>query len=165
MPKRKMYLFVHAAGNDGDNIDLDENTNFPNDSEDNKKEFASNVLTVGALNNKYGEDVIAAFSNYGTFNVDVFAPGDEIYATIPNNKYKYLQGTSMASPNAAGVAALIRSYYPKLSAKQVKQILMDSGTPLPANGSFGRKYKIINVPVCIEIIKIRQKWSMLIMHY
>jgi cell wall-associated protease len=137
--EKKDVLFVHAAGNDGNNIDLDENTNFPNDSEDNKKEFASNVLTVGALNNAYGENVIAEFSNYGTINVDVFAPGDEIYATIPNNKYKYLQGTSMAAPNAAGVAALIRSYYPKLSAKQVKQILMDSGTSLPATVLLGEK--------------------------
>jgi cell wall-associated protease len=137
--EKKDVLFVHAAGNDGDNIDLDQNANFPNDSEDNKKEFASNVLTIGALNNQYGEGVIAPFSNYGTFNVDVFAPGDEIYATIPNNKYKYLQGTSMASPNAAGVAALVRSYYPNLSAKQVKQILMESGTPLPANVLLGEK--------------------------
>ena len=54
----------------------------------------------------------------------------QIYATTPNNTYKYLQGTSMASPNVAGVAALIRSYYPKLSAAQVKQIIMASGTPL-----------------------------------
>ncbi len=129
--EKKDVLFVHAAGNDGNNIDLDTNSNYPNDSEDNKKEFASNVLTVGALTNAYGENVIADFSNYGTFNVDVYAPGSEIYATVPNNKYKFLQGTSMASPNVAGVAALIRSYYPKLSAKQVKQILMDSGTPLP----------------------------------
>jgi cell wall-associated protease len=135
--EKKDVLFVHAAGNDGENIDLDQNANFPNDSEDNKKEFASNVLTIGALDNKYGENIIADFSNYGTFNVDVYAPGTEIYATVPNNKYKYEQGTSMASPNAAGVAALIRSYYPNLSAKQVKQILMDSGTPLPANVLLG----------------------------
>jgi cell wall-associated protease len=135
--EKKDVLIVHAAGNDGSNIDLLENVNYPNDSEDNIKEFASNVLTIGALNNKYGESVIAPFSNYGAVNVDVYAPGDEIYATIPNNKYKYLQGTSMASPNAAGVAALIRSYYPKLSAKQVKQILMDSGTPLPAMVALG----------------------------
>jgi cell wall-associated protease len=140
--EKKDVLFVHAAGNDGNNIDLSENANFPNDSDDNTKEFASNVLTVGALNNQYGSNVIAPFSNYGTFNVDVFAPGDEIYATIPNNKYKYLQGTSMAAPNAAGVAALIRSYYPKLSAKQVKQILMDSGTPLPADVVLGEKQDI-----------------------
>ncbi len=135
--EKKDVLFVHAAGNDGLNIDLPENTNFPNDSDDNKKEFASNVLTVGALNYAYGEGVVTDFSNYGAFNVDVFAPGAEIYATVPNNKFKYEQGTSMASPNAAGVAALIRSYYPKLSAKQVKQILIDSGTPLPATVLLG----------------------------
>ena len=137
--EKKDVLIVHAAGNDGNNIDLDENINYPNDSEDNKKEFASNVLTVGALDNRYGEGVVASFSNYGATNVDVYAPGEEIYATIPNNKYKYLQGTSMAAPNAAGVATLIRSYYPKLSAKQVKQIIMDSGTPLPAAVILGEK--------------------------
>ena len=135
--EKKDVLFVHASGNDGNDIDLAKNINFPNDSEDNKIEFASNVLTVGALNNVYGQSVVAPFSNYGTINVDVYAPGMEIYASVPNNKYKYEQGTSMASPNAAGVAALVRSYYPKLSAKQVKQILMDSGTPLPASIELG----------------------------
>ena len=74
--------------------------------------------------------MVAGFSNYGSINVDVFAPGAKIYATVPNNKYKYEQGTSMASPNAAGVAALLRSQYPDLTAAQVKQILMESGTPV-----------------------------------
>ena len=81
-------------------------------------------------NHKFGKEIVADFSNYGAKNVDVFAPGVEIYATVPNNEYKYEQGTSMASPNAAGVAALIRSYYPQLTASQVKHILMDSGTPI-----------------------------------
>ncbi|WP_202703339.1 S8 family peptidase [Flavobacterium sp. UGB4466] len=129
---KKDVLIVHAAGNDGYNIDETKNINYPNDSEDNVKEFADNVITIGALKKEYGEMVVAGFSNFGKINVDVFAPGEEIYATIPNNKYKYLQGTSMASPNAAGVAALIRSYYPKLKAAQVKQILMDSGVALPS---------------------------------
>jgi cell wall-associated protease len=135
--EKKDVLFVHASGNDGNDIDLEKNINFPNDSEDNKIEFAKNVLTVGALNDVYGEAVVAPFSNYGKINVDVYAPGMEIYASVPNNKYKYEQGTSMASPNAAGVAALVRSYYPKLSAVQVKQILMDSGTPLPETIELG----------------------------
>ena len=135
--EKKDVLFVHASGNEGNDIDLEKNISFPNDSEDNKIEFANNVLTVGALNNAYGESVVAPFSNYGKINVDVYAPGIEIYASVPNNKYKYEQGTSMASPNAAGVAALIRSYYPKLSAAQVKQIMMDSGTPLPATIELG----------------------------
>jgi len=125
----KDVLIVHAAGNDGLNTDLSENNNYPNDSDDNKTELANNMITVGALNTTYGSELVACFSNYGSFNVDVFAPGVQIYATIPNNKYKFLKGTSMASPNVAGVATLIRSYYPSLSAVQVKQILMDSGTP------------------------------------
>ena len=90
---------------------------------------ANNVIKIGALGPKYGTDLVASFSNYGTQDVDVFGPGVQIYATIPDNQYKFLQGTSMASPNVAGVAALIRSYYPSLTAPQVKQILMDSGIP------------------------------------
>ena len=135
--EKKDVLIVHAAGNDGYNIDEAKNINYPNDSKDNVKEFASNLITIGAINKSYGENVVASFSNFGKINVDVFAPGEEIYATVPNNKYKYLQGTSMASPNAAGVAALIRSYYPKLKAAQVKKILMDSGVALPSTVVLG----------------------------
>jgi cell wall-associated protease len=159
--EKKDVLFVHAAGNDALNIDLPENSNFPNDSDDNKKEFASNVLTIGAINKEYGENIVAPFSNYGTFNVDVFAPGEEIYATIPNNKYKYLQGTSMASPNAAGVAALIRSYYPKLSAKQVKQILMESGTPLPAEVVLGDNPDPSQKPTAVSSAKSSKSAKMI----
>lgn len=124
----KDVLIVHAAGNDAKDIDVEDN--FPNDSDDKKTEFADNMITIGALNFEYGTNVVATFSNYGALNVDVFAPGVKIYATTPNNEYQYLQGTSMAAPNAAGVAALIRSYYPDLTAKQVKHILMESGTKI-----------------------------------
>ncbi|WP_426483297.1 S8 family peptidase [Flavobacterium sp. 2] len=134
---KKDVLIVHAAGNDGYNIDETKNINYPNDSKDNVKEFTNNVITIGAINKQYGENVVAGFSNFGKINVDVFAPGEEIYATVPNNKYKYLQGTSMAAPNVAGVAALIRSYYPNLKAVQVKQILMDSGVALPSKVVLG----------------------------
>ncbi|MFB9109246.1 S8 family peptidase [Flavobacterium gyeonganense] len=136
---KKDVLIVHAAGNDGYNIDEKQNINYPNDSEDNVKEFADNLITIGAINKSYGQNVVAGFSNFGKLNVDVFAPGEEIYATVPNNKYKYLQGTSMASPNAAGVAALIRSYYPKLKAAQVKKILMESGVALPEKVVLGEE--------------------------
>lgn len=124
----KDVLFVHAAGNDGKDIDVE--PNFPTDSKDKNTEIVSNFLQIGALNYEYGEKIIADFSNYGTKNVDIFAPGVKIYATLPNGKYKYLQGTSMASPNTAGVAALIRSHYPNLKASQVKEIIMQSGTPI-----------------------------------
>ena len=121
-------LIVNAAGNDGQ--DLDVKNIYPNDQVNNSAEISDNFLTVGALNFQYGDQLVANFSNYGKINVDVFAPGVKIYATVPHNKYKHLQGTSMASPNVAGVAALVRSYYPKLSASQVKHILMDSGLPI-----------------------------------
>lgn len=121
----KDVLLVHAAGNDGKNIDKSDN--FPTDADDKVKEYADNVITVGAMTRQYGENLVASFSNYGKLNVDIFAPGLEIYSTIPKNEYKSIQGTSMAAPEVAGVAALVRSYYPQLSASQVKHILMNSG--------------------------------------
>lgn len=124
----KDVLIIHAAGNDAKNIDVE--PNFPNDSNDKITEFASNVITVGALNFENGKKIVANFSNYGKLNVDVYAPGVKIYATTPDNDYQYLQGTSMASPNVAGVAAMIRSYYPNLTAKEVKEIVMNSGTAI-----------------------------------
>jgi len=120
-------LFVHAAGNDSK--DVDTNYNFPDDN-NGGAEVSDSYIRVGALGPKYGSSVVANFSNYGKINVDVFAPGDKVYSTTPENEYDTKGGTSMAAPAVAGVAALIRSNYPKLSAAQVKQILMDSGLAL-----------------------------------
>ncbi|RZJ71910.1 S8 family peptidase [Flavobacterium sp.] len=136
---KKDVLIVMAAGNSGNDIDLVENQNFPMDFDKTNKEVAENVITVGASNSTYGENLVAPFSNYGKQNVDVFSPGTRIYATTPENTYAYLQGTSMAAPNVAGVAALIRSYYPKLSAAQVKQILMTSGVKPDVTVVLGNK--------------------------
>ena len=133
---KKDVLIVNAAGNDG--IDLDVITSYPNDQNGTGAEISDNFITIGALNYKYGEEMVATFSNYGATSVDLFSPGVKIWSTTPLDTYEYLQGTSMASPNVAGVAAMIRSYYPKLSAKQVKQVLMDSGlhtsTPVIVGG-------------------------------
>ncbi len=119
-------LIVNAAGNEG--LNLDENAVYPNDQDpENPNEISDNFLTVGALNYEYGSGLIAGFSNYGKTNVDVFAPGTKIWSTTPNNEYEYLQGTSMAAPAVAGVAAVIRSFYPKLSDDQVKRVIMESG--------------------------------------
>jgi subtilisin family serine protease len=120
-------LIVHAAGNDGENLDDPNNPNFPNDQVGAGPEFADNVITVGALDPKYGSELVASYSNYGKRNVDVFAPGTDIYSTVPHDKYEFLPGTSMASPAVAGIAALIRSQYPSLTASQVKHIILDSG--------------------------------------
>ena len=120
----KDVLIVNAAGNDTKNIDVQ--LTFPDDNIDGK-EFTDTMITVGALNYEYNEKLVAPFSNYGKNNVDLFSPGVQIYATVPENKYKFLDGTSMAAPEVAGVAALIRAYFPKLKAREVKQILMESG--------------------------------------
>ncbi|WP_431163667.1 S8 family peptidase [Flagellimonas beolgyonensis] len=126
-------LIVHAAGNDGNDLDDPENPNYPNDHKFGNTEFVDNVITVGALASSYGSEMVATFSNYGKQNVDVFAPGDKIYSTMPNNDYEFQGGTSMAAPAVAGVAALIRSYYPNLSAPQIKNIIMQSGLKTKAS--------------------------------
>lgn len=120
----KDVLIVNAAGNDTKNIDTQ--LTFPDDNIDGK-EFTDTMITIGALNYEYNENLVASFSNYGKNNVDLFSPGVQIYATVPENKYKFLDGTSMAAPEVAGVAALIRAYFPTLKAREVKQILMESG--------------------------------------
>lgn len=120
----KDVLIVNAAGNDTKNVDVQ--LTFPDDNI-NGKEFTDTMITIGALNYEYNENLVASFSNYGKNNVDLFSPGVQIYATVPENKYKFLDGTSMAAPEVAGVAALIRAYFPKLKAREVKQILMESG--------------------------------------
>lgn len=124
-------LIVNAAGNDSKNIDVEKT--YPNDSEDLINEISDNVLTVGANSLFYDKRLPARFTNYGKRNVDVFAPGVQIYSTIPSDEYAQKSGTSMAAPSAAGVAALVRSYYPQLSASQVKHILMNSGTKINFN--------------------------------
>lgn len=124
-------LLVHAAGNDGKNTDIA--SNFPNDKFKKKGLFgpkeAKTWLEIGALTWKGGEDAPASFSNYGKMNVDLFAPGYQINSTIPEGGYAKFSGTSMAAPVTAGVAALLRSYYPELSAKQIKEILIATVVP------------------------------------
>lgn len=120
-------LIVHAAGNDGDDLDSSQNPNFPNDHKYSGSEYANNVITVGAIDESYGSEIVSSFSNYGASNVDVFAPGGQIYSSMPGSEYDFQGGTSMAAPAVSGVAALIRSYYPNLTAPEVKKILMDSG--------------------------------------
>lgn len=124
----KDVLIVNAAGNDAKNID--EKVTYPNDTPDGKTEIADNFITIGASTGSYDENLVATFSNYGKQNVDIFAPGYKIYSTTPENEYAFKNGTSMAAPAVAGIAAMLRSLYPKLTAAQVKRILMNSGTKI-----------------------------------
>lgn len=120
----KGVLIFHAAGND--NNDLDYEHNYPsNFKDDEMTSIAKNWITIGA-STRTPESLKASFSNYGTVKVDLFAPGTEIYSTIPDQKYRYAQGTSMASPVAAGCAALLWAYFPQLTSEQVKEILFET---------------------------------------
>jgi cell wall-associated protease len=118
----KNVLLVHAAGNDSKNVDVE--PNFPKDKY-NDGTYCSTWLEIGA-SGPSKEMLIADFSNYGKQSVDVFAPGVDIYSTIPGSQYKENSGTSMAAPVTSGVAATILSYYPELSAADVKKIIMQS---------------------------------------
>ena len=124
----KDVLIVSASGNDGKNTD--QINYFPNDQIDNGKEVSNTFLKVGASAPRYGSTMVAGFSNYGRNTGDVFAPGSQIYSTYPKESYEFASGTSMAAPLVAGVAALVFSQYPNLSAAQVKQILMTSGVSI-----------------------------------
>ena len=119
----KGVLLIHAAGNDGDN--LDNESNYPSKTLKNGVE-AKTWLEIGASSWGADENFVGSFSNYGKKSVDLFAPGVQIYSTIPHNEYEDLQGTSMACPATTGVAAIIMSYFPDLTADQVKDILKES---------------------------------------
>jgi cell wall-associated protease len=137
----KGVLMIHAAGNESTNIDSV--THYPTKAMLNGYE-ANNWLEIGAMGYepivKEGEEekpltdktkykmVVGDFSNYGVKYVDVFAPGVDIYSSTPENTYAFFNGTSMAAPATSGVAAVIMSYFPNLTAPQVKEILMKSST-------------------------------------
>ena len=120
----KGVLLVHAAGNDNQNVDT--TYNYPSRAYANGSRPV-NWITVGASGDEKLGGLTASFSNYGEKEVDVFAPGVKIYSTVPGgNTYANLQGTSMASPVVAGIAAFIMSYYPNLTATQVRDAIEKS---------------------------------------
>jgi len=136
----KNVLLVHAAGNEDDNLDVSQHypSSFYMDGS-----TPPNLLTIGASGPTDDENLPASFSNYSKRQVDVFAPGVGIFSTLPGNKYGTESGTSMASPVTAGIAAVLKSYYPNLSAADLKRIIRQSAqvhhTQVLVPGENGKK--------------------------
>lgn len=158
--QEKGVLLIHAAGNDHKNTDY--YYNYPSPLLNDGK-IASNWIEVGASSSSYDEKLVAKFSNYGNESVDIFAPGVDIYSTLPENKYDTRSGTSMAAPVVSGVAALLLSYFPELTPEEVKEIIVESGTVyngevnLPGTedkvpfGSLSKSGKIINAYNAVKL--------------
>lgn len=137
--EKKDVLIVRGGGNFTE--DTDQFVFYPSQFYNNGK-AASNMITVGATS-PFGE--IMGFSNYGKKSVDLFAPGFDVYSTGVGNTYSGMHGTSMASPVVCGVATLLRSYYPNLSAAEVKNILMQTVTIVPEEWEGKQKLQHISV--------------------
>lgn len=132
-------LLVHAAGNDHNNNDS--TGNFPNAGFLGTHKRATNWIEVGASDVK---GMPANFSNYGAKTVDLFAPGEDIYSSIPDSGYADFSGTSMAAPCVSGVAAILREYFPQLHAKDIRKILMATVTKINVKVPMPGNHKMVN---------------------
>lgn len=131
--EKKGVLVVHAAGNESEDLDVIKNTNYPDDQPSGSAELVANFISVGALAPFMNQTLVADFSNFGKSKVDLFAPGEDIFSSMPEASYDYQGGTSMAAPVVSGVAAWIASYFPKFSGSKIKSILKDSSLRIPGN--------------------------------
>jgi subtilisin family serine protease len=148
--EKNNVLLIHGSGNDHDNIDSVKY--YPNDDLLDSLRSVNNFINVGAIKMDDSLTLSTSFSNYGQKNVDVFAPGEDIYSTIAANKYNFDSGTSLAAPVVAGVAALILEYYPKLKAEQLKDIIMKSVTSLKGKMVYkpGTEEKVDFSTLCVS---------------
>lgn len=147
----KGVLLVKAAGNENEDVaeHLAYPTNFKNVTD--AQPFVNNVLVVGASTND-SSALRAGFSNYNKKMVNVFAPGQKIYSTIPKDKYEYIDGTSMASPVVAGASAVLLAYMPGLTPAQIIESLVKSSNPSTANqfGDFSQAGGVIDLKKAAE---------------
>jgi len=147
----KGVLLVKAAGNE--NEDVTEHVAYPTNYKNvtDEKPLVNNVIVVGASTNN-NDALRASFSNFNKNKVNVFAPGEQIYSTVTKSGYKYLQGTSMASPVVAGAAAVLLAYMPGLKPDQIIEALVKSSNPSTANGfsDFSQAGGVIDVKKAAE---------------
>jgi len=156
-------LVVHSAGNN--HLDIDVNPYYPSDVNfEDGKEMVENFVNVGSISKILDNNFISKFSDYGKENVDVFAPGDEIYTTNAVNKYTTNSGTSLAAPMVSGTAALIWLYYPTLTVQEVKHIILESGTPYDIEvlvpGGNGKKAKFSELSKSGKVLNVYNAMQM-----
>lgn len=157
-------LFVHAAGNDAKDLAVEDN--FPAVKYDFQKDAFTHLLTIGASTRYHDGELAASFSNYGYDQVDIFAPGFEIYNTWPGNEYKAIQGTSMAAPMVSGAAALLKGYFPELTMQEIREIILASGDDFGSTlqkkpgtdeyvlfSTLSKTGKVVNVLKAVELAK------------
>lgn len=124
--EEKDVLVIVSAGNSNENLDAV--FSYPNDyyNVEDKNEYINNLIIVGGVNHTINEKFMYQFSNFGKKNVDIMAPATDIWCLDPLRKYTMDDGTSFSAALTSGAATLIRSHYPKLTAKQVKEIILES---------------------------------------
>ncbi|MDO5509329.1 MAG: S8 family peptidase [Weeksellaceae bacterium] len=144
---KKGVLLVHAAGNDDKDIDTE--PNFPTNYNEGEK-VSKSWITVGA-STVDTEGIKASFSNFGRQQIDIFAPGEQIYSTYPENEYEFQQGTSMAAPVVSGVAALVWSFFPNLTAEQIRQVVVDSGNVHPHLAEISTQGRIVDALAALKL--------------
>jgi len=172
--EKRNVLIVHAAGNDGEDIDIADNFHYPVAIYENGKR-ATNFITVGWSRSKFDYRLAHPYSDYGVKNVDIFAPGSDIFSTVLGNSYDFKSGSSMATPMVSGVAALLFSYFPHLTVVQAKNILLKSSykpktmvnrpgtkievpfSSLSASGGIVNAYNAIKLAIATERSKQRPK--------
>jgi len=157
-------LIVNSAGNES--LNLDENSFYPNDEDENGIEVSNNYIKVGSSSNYLNGSLKAASSSFGKKRVDVFAPGVDMYtANARDGNYHFVSGTSFAAAVVSGLAGMLRKYYPKLSAQDIKYILMNSGSayhvevPLDENSTLkfnelSKSGRIVNALNALKLAQI-----------
>jgi len=150
-------LIVHCSGNDSADVDL--NPQYPSDIDYiSTKEISNNFINVGSTSKNIDSTFISGFSNYGKENVDLFAPGENIDVAVPENQYEILSGTSFSAPMVSATAALIWLYYPAFTAKDVKHIILNSGTDYDLDvlipGKNGKKEKFKNLSKSGKVLNV-----------
>jgi subtilisin family serine protease len=149
----KDVLIIHSAGNES--YDLNIKSVYPNPYSNVFKDKAINMITVGASSDPViAESIVTDFSNYGNKIVDLLSPGKKIFSSLPNQAYGFLDGTSMSAPILSHIAALVRAYFPKLTASEVKSILLQScwkpNDPSIKLDEISAEGGIINAALCIQ---------------